>query len=97
MDEIQHPKKIMASYGVGNIVSEFLAAVLAVMLFAFYETEIGLNVAKKISKKVKKVELRTYHGLSATLLGKKRLDGTKSRLLGFSNTEDCQNQTLTGQ
>lgn len=45
MDEIQHPKKIMASYGVGNIVSEILAAVLAVMLFAFYETEIGLSSA----------------------------------------------------
>ena len=43
MGEIQHSKKTMASYGVGNVVSEILAAVLAVMLFAFYETEIGLS------------------------------------------------------
>jgi len=33
----------MTSYGVGNIVTEILAAVLAVMLFAFYETEVGLS------------------------------------------------------
>lgn len=43
MDEIQHSKKTMASCSVGNIVTEILAAVLAVMLFAFYETEVGLG------------------------------------------------------
>ena len=43
MDEIQHSKKNITSYGVGNIVTEILAAVLAVMLFAFYETEVGLS------------------------------------------------------
>lgn len=43
MGEFQHSKKSMASYGVGNIVTEILAAVLAVMLFAFYETEVGLS------------------------------------------------------
>ncbi len=33
----------MASYGSGYLISDFLGAVLGVMLFAFYETEVGLN------------------------------------------------------
>ena len=39
---VKHSKKILVSYGIGNIVSDLLGAVLAVMLFAFYETEVGL-------------------------------------------------------
>lgn len=41
--EIRHSKKIMASYSAGYLISDFMGAVLGVILFAFYETEIGLN------------------------------------------------------
>ena len=41
--EVQHSKKIMTSYSAGYLISDFMGAVLGVILFAFYETEIGLN------------------------------------------------------
>ena len=43
VSEIRHSKLNMTSYGVGNIVSDLIGAVLSVMLFAYYETEIGLS------------------------------------------------------
>lgn len=43
MVETRHSKKIMTSYSAGYMISDFMGAVLGVILFAFYETEIGLN------------------------------------------------------
>ena len=43
ISEIQHSKKIMASYGAGNFVNECIQGVLIFVLFYFYEVEIGLE------------------------------------------------------
>ena len=40
--EIKHSKKIMASYSSGFFVNEFIQGVLILLLFFFYEVEIGL-------------------------------------------------------
>jgi Na+/melibiose symporter-like transporter len=45
MVEVQHSKRIMVSYNIGTFVSDLLSAILAVMLFAFYETEVGLSTS----------------------------------------------------
>ncbi len=42
MSEIMHSKKVMASYGVGSYINEFIQGVLIFMLFYFYEVEVGL-------------------------------------------------------
>jgi Na+/melibiose symporter-like transporter len=36
---------IMASYGVGKFLAEFLTGAFAALVFKFYETEIGLSAA----------------------------------------------------
>jgi Na+/melibiose symporter-like transporter len=41
--EVRHSKFVMTSYSVGNLVSDLIGAILGVMLFAFYETEVGLS------------------------------------------------------
>ena len=38
-----HSKKIMASYGFGNLIGQFIEAVFMVLVFFFYEAEIGLS------------------------------------------------------
>jgi GPH family glycoside/pentoside/hexuronide:cation symporter len=43
LKKIKHSKIIQTSYGVGNVVPDLIGAVLAVILFAYYETEIGLS------------------------------------------------------
>lgn len=45
MVEVRHSKRIMASYNIATFVSDLLGAILAVMLFAFYETEVGLSTS----------------------------------------------------
>ena len=45
MVEVQHSKRIMISYNIAAFVSDLLGAILAVMLFAFYETEVGLSTS----------------------------------------------------
>ena len=40
--EIQHSKKIMGSYSSGFFINEFIQGVLILLLFFFYEVEIGL-------------------------------------------------------
>jgi GPH family glycoside/pentoside/hexuronide:cation symporter len=45
MIEVQHSKRIMVSYNIAAFVSDLLGAILAVMLFAFYETEVGLSTS----------------------------------------------------
>jgi Na+/melibiose symporter-like transporter len=45
MVEVQHSKRIMVSYNIATFVSDLLSAILAVMLFAFYETEVGLSTS----------------------------------------------------
>jgi len=40
---VHHSKKIMASYGFGNLVGQFVEAVFMVLVFFFYEAEIGLS------------------------------------------------------
>jgi GPH family glycoside/pentoside/hexuronide:cation symporter len=41
--DLSHSKKIMASYGFGNLMSQFIEAVFMVIVFFFYEAEIGLS------------------------------------------------------
>lgn len=43
MSDTMHSKKHMASYGMGNLIGEFVEGVLVFMLFFFYEAEIGLQ------------------------------------------------------
>lgn len=43
LEGIKHSKLSMTSYGVGNVVPDLIGAVLSVILFAFYETEVGLS------------------------------------------------------
>jgi len=42
ISEIQHSKKVMASYSSGFFINEFIQGVLILLLFFFYEVEIGL-------------------------------------------------------
>jgi len=42
ISEIQHSKKVMASYSSGFFINEFIQGVLIFLLFFFYEVEIGL-------------------------------------------------------
>ncbi|TFG08140.1 MAG: MFS transporter [Promethearchaeota archaeon] len=41
--EISYSKKIMASYGFGNFMWEFIEGVIVILVFFFYEAEIGLS------------------------------------------------------
>ncbi|TFG29226.1 MAG: MFS transporter, partial [Promethearchaeota archaeon] len=41
--EIHHSKKIMISYSFGMVVTEFIGTVIIMVLFIYYETEIGLS------------------------------------------------------
>jgi GPH family glycoside/pentoside/hexuronide:cation symporter len=41
--EISHPKKIMVSYAFGNFMWEFIEGVLVILVFFFYEAELGLS------------------------------------------------------
>jgi GPH family glycoside/pentoside/hexuronide:cation symporter len=43
VSEIYHSKTIMASYGFGNLIGQFIEAVFMVLVFFFYEAEIGLS------------------------------------------------------
>jgi len=42
--EVTHSKKIMVSYNFGSLCREFIAMAFAVLVFFYYEVEIGLNV-----------------------------------------------------
>ncbi len=42
--EVTHSKKIMISYNFGSLCREFIAMAFAVLVFFYYEVEIGLNV-----------------------------------------------------
>ena len=43
--EISYPKKIMASYAFGNFMWEFIEGVIVILVFFFYEAELGLSSA----------------------------------------------------
>jgi len=43
ISNVFHSKTIMASYGFGNLVGQFIEAVFMVIVFFFYEAEIGLS------------------------------------------------------
>jgi len=41
--DVSHSKKMMTSYGFGNLIGQFIEAVFMVLVFFFYEAEIGLS------------------------------------------------------
>jgi len=43
ISELQHSKKIMGSFSTGFFVNEFIQGILLLLLFFFYEVEVGLS------------------------------------------------------
>ncbi|MCP4761075.1 MAG: MFS transporter [archaeon] len=59
-------KLIMTSYSVGNTVGDLIAGVMSVMLFSYYETEVGLNT---ILTGVAMIIFAIWDGLNDPIVG----------------------------